>query len=146
MGKSNVSNKEKLSIPVMIFTIVGVVLVVLGFMLVRKNDFRMQVISTEGVVSGIQTSTDSNGNVTSKVYSVTYSANKGDYTASINNSSLDLKDGDKMTLYFDFFEPTSISETRGGYQGYLALIIGLIFVLKNGSRFLRIIRDNYILS
>ena len=145
MGKE-VINKEKLSIPVIIFTIVGVVLVVLGFLLVKNNNFRMQVISTEGTISSVQTSTDSDGSVLSKTFSVSYKANRGDYTATVNGGDSSLDTGDKMTLYYDMFEPTSVSDRRGGYQGYIALVVGLILILKNGARFYRIIRDNYIMS
>ena len=145
MGKE-VINREKLSIPVMVFTIVGVVLLVLGFMLVKKNNFRMQVISVEGTISSVQTATDSQGNVTSKTFSVSYNANRSDYTATVSGDDSNMVVGDKMTLYYDMFEPTSVSDRRSGYQGYLALVIGLILVLKNGARFFRIIRDNYILS
>ena len=52
--------------------------------------------------------------------------------------------GDKITLYYDFFNPDSVSEIRTGYQGYLALIIGLILVLKTAPRFIRILKDNYL--
>jgi hypothetical protein len=140
----NDSNKEKLSVSAMIFSIVGVVLIVLGFMLCKNGHFRMQVISVDGIVTGIQTSTDSDGNVVSKSFTISYKANKSDYTATINRVDSPLKMGDKVTLYYDFFEPTSVAEKRGGYYGYLALFLGFIFVLKNGPRFLRIIRDNFL--
>ena len=142
MGNS-VSNKESLSIPVMIFTIIGVVLIVLGFLLCKNNNFKLQVISTEGVVSGLQTSTDSDGVVVSKNYTISYRAGRSDYTATINSLDLDLKMNDKMMLYYDFFDPTSVSDKRSGYYGYVALILGVIFVLKSGPRFIRIVKDNY---
>ena len=52
--------------------------------------------------------------------------------------------GDTYTLYYDFFEPSSVNDKRSGYYGYVSLIVGLILVLKNFPRFLRIIRDNYL--
>lgn len=144
MGNEVSSNKEKLSVPVMIFSIVGVVLIVLGFMLCKNNNFRLQVISSEGIVSGIQTSTDADGNVVNKVITVTYKGGRSDYSATINGTDLDLKMGDRYTLYYDFFEPTSVSVKRNGYYGYISLVLGLIMVLKNFPRFIRIIKDNYL--
>ena len=47
MGKTN--KKEELSIPTMILSIVGVVLVVLGVLLLKNGNFKLNVISTEGV-------------------------------------------------------------------------------------------------
>ena len=144
MGNEVSSNKEKLSVPVMIFSIVGVVLIVLGFMLCKNNNFRLQVISSEGTVSGIQTSTYADGNVVNKVITVTYKGGRSDYSATINGTDLDLKMGDRYTLYYDFFEPTSVSVKRNGYYGYISLVLGLIMVLKNFPRFIRIIKDNYL--
>lgn len=144
MGNEVSNNKEKLSFPAMIFSIIGIVLVVLGIMLCKNNSFRLQVISTDGTVSGIQTSTDADGNLVSKVITISYRAGKSDYTATLNGTNLDLKMGDTYTLYYDFFEPSSVNDKRSGYYGYVSLIVGLILVLKNFPRFLRIIRDNYL--
>ena len=130
----------------MIFAILGIVLIVLGFMLLKNNDFKMQVISTEAVISSVQTSTASDGSVINKVLNVSYNANRSDYSAVINDPSSTLVVGDKMTLYYDIFTPTSVNIVRSGYQGYAALLLGIILILKNGSRFYRMIRDNYILS
>ncbi len=146
MGKDVNSTKEKLSISVMIFSIVGLVLVILGFLLIKNNNFIMQIMSTEGVVTGINTSNSSDGSTVSRVLSVTYNANRGDYTATINDVNSKLNIGDKKTLYYDILEPTSVSDRRAGYHGYVALIIGIVLVLKNGPRFYRIIRDNYLMG
>lgn len=145
MGKDNINNnKEALNIPIMIFCIIGAVLVVLGFLLIRNNDFRLNVINTEGTVTGVQTATNANGEVESRSATLSYNANRSDYTANINNVDEKVQIGDKMNLYYDFFEPSSVSDKRRGYEGYIALIIGLIALLKTGPRFYRIIRDNYL--
>ena len=140
MGKS----VEKLSIPVMIFCIIGVVLLVLGFLLVKNNNFRLQVISAEGVVTGVQTSNDSDGKIINKVLTLAYAANRSSYTATISDVNSDLKIGDKKILYYDILEPSSVSDRRNGYQGYIALIFGAILVLKTGPRFYRIIKENFL--
>lgn len=141
MGKEQ---KEKLNIGVMILCIVGIVLTVLGVLLIKTTNFRMSVIGTEGHVTGIQTSTNADGEIEKVVANITYKANKSDYTASVNTKDTDIKMGDKMTLYYDFFKPEVVSLKRNGYQGYISLIIGLILVLKTGPRFYRIMRDNYL--
>lgn len=142
MGKN--TKKENLSILTMVFCIVGIVLTVLGVMLLKNVSFRMTVIGTEGNVTGIQTSTNANGEIERIVANISYKANKSDYSASIDTNNIDLKIGDKMTLYYDFFKPEAVSLRRSGYQGYISLIIGLILVLKTGPRFYRIMRDNYL--
>ncbi len=144
MGNVSSNAKEQLSISVMIFSIVGVVLTVLGFMLCKNGNFRLQIFGTEGIVSGIQTSTGADGSIVGKTITISYSANRGNYTASLNGVDLDLQMGDKVTLYYDFFEPTSVRDKRTGYYGYIALFVGVILVLKNGPRFVRIIKDNYL--
>ena len=142
MGKNN--KKEDLSISVMVFCIIGTVLTVLGVMLLKNTGFKMSIIGTEGSVTGIQTSTNANGEVERVVANLSYNANKSDYTASLDTNDSNIKIGDKMTLYYDLFQPTYVSLTRNGYQGYIALIIGVILVLKTGPRFYRIMRDNYL--
>lgn len=144
MGTNN--GKEKLSLITMVFFIVGFVALILGFLLVKNNNFRMQILSTEGVVTGINTSNDSDGSTISRVLSISYSANRGDYTATLNDTSNTLQLGDKKTLYYDIFEPTSVSDKRGGYEGYIALVLGAIVVLRTGPKFYRIIRDNYLVG
>ncbi len=144
MGNNN--GKEKLSLITMVFFIVGFVALILGFLLVKNNNFRMQILSTEGVVTGINTSNDSDGSTISRVLSISYSANRGDYTATLNDTSNTLQLGDKKTLYYDIFEPTSVSDKRGGYEGYIALVLGAIVVLRTGPKFYRIIRDNYLVG
>lgn len=144
MGTNN--GKEKLSLITMVFFIVGFVALILGFLLVKNNNFRMQILSTEGVVTGINTSNDSDGSTISRVLSISYSANRGDYTATLNDVNSELKIGDKKTLYYDIFEPTSVSDKRGGYEGYIALVLGAIVVLRTGPKFYRIIRDNYLMG
>ena len=84
------------------------------------------------------------GDVVNVVANISYKANKSDYTASLNTNDTDLKIGSKMTLYYDFFSPETVNMRRTGYQGYIALIVGLILVLKTGPRFYRILRDNYL--
>ena len=143
MGKDS-RKKEKLSISTMIFCIVGIVLTVLGIMILKNISFRMSIIGTEGTVTGIQTSTNSNGEVESKSITLTYQANKTDYTATLNTDDENIKNGDKKTLYYDFFKPEYVTFKRHGYQGYISLIIGIILVLKTGPRFYRIMRDNYL--
>lgn len=140
MGKK----KEELKIGVMVFCIVGVVLTVLGLLLLKNVSFRMTVVGTEGDVVGIQTSTNADGKIESIVANISYTANKSNYTASLSTDDTNLKIGDKMTLYYDFFKPEAVNLKRTGYQGYIALIIGLILVLKTGPRFYRIMRDNYL--
>lgn len=145
MGKTKTNNgKEDLHIPTMIFCILGIVLVVLGFLLVKNNNFRLDIISTKGTVTSVQTSTDANGDVVSRNAVLSYTANKSDYTANVTNVAEGVQIGDKIDLYYDLFEPSSVSDRRRGYEGYLALIIGLIAVLKTGPRFYKIIRDNYL--
>ena len=144
MGTNN--GKEKLNLITMVFFIVGFVALILGFLLVKNNNFRMQILSTEGVVTGINTSNDSDGSTISRVLSITYNANRGDYTATLNDTSNTLQLGDKKTLYYDIFEPTSVSDKRGGYEGYIALVLGAIVVLRTGPKFYRIIRDNYLVG
>lgn len=145
MGKEKSRAKEELNIPVMIFCIIGTVLVVLGFLLMKNNNFKLDIFSTEGVVSGVQTATNADGVIESKNLTISYSASKGDYTATIYVSSDDTRQiGDKTTLYYDFFDPTSVNTKRRGYEGYIAIIIGAILVLKTGPRFIRILKDNYL--
>ena len=64
----------------------------------------------------------------------------------LNDTSNTLQLGDKKTLYYDIFEPTSVSDKRGGYEGYIALVLGAIVVLRTGPKFYRIIRDNYLVG
>ena len=142
MGKNK--KKEDLNITVMVFCIIGVVLTVLGALLIKNANFRMNIIGTEGTVTGVQTSTNANGEVESVIVNLTYNANRSDYTASLNVDETDLKIGDKLELYHDIFEPSSVSLKRSGYEGYISLILGLILVLKTGPRFYRILRDNYL--
>ena len=142
MGKN--TKKEDLNISVMIFCIVGVVLSVLGILLLKNVSFRMTIIGTEANVIGVQTSTNANGEIERIVANLSYQANKTSYTATVDTNNTDIKIGDKVTLYYDFFKPEAVTLNRTGYQGYIALIIGLILVLKTGPRFYRIMRDNYI--
>lgn len=143
MGKSKV--KEELNIPVMIFCIIGTVLVVLGFLLMKNNNFKLDIFSTEGVVSSVQTATNAEGVIESKTLTISYTAARGDYTATIYVSGDDTrKIGDRVALYYDFFDPKSVNTERRGYEGYIAIILGAILVLKTGPRFIRILKDNYL--
>lgn len=142
MGKER--KKEELNIPVMILCIVGVVLVVFGFLLLKTENFKLNVISTEGTVTGVQIKKTADGVVESRSVNLSYTANNNNYNATINNYPNDIVIGDKMLLYYDFLSPSSVGDKRSGYVGYLAVIIGAIFVLKTGPRFARIIKDNYL--
>lgn len=144
MGKTSGRKKEELNIPVMIFCIVGVVLVVVGFLLLKNSHFHLNVISTEGTVTGVQTKTTADGVVESRVVNLSYIANNSSYTATIANYTTDIQIGEKMTLYYDFLSPSSVGNKRSGYIEYLATIIGIILVVKTGPRFIRIIQDNYL--
>ena len=136
--------KEDLNIPVMVFCIVGVVLTVFGIMLLRNSGFKLNVISTEGTVTGVQTKTNADGVVESRSVNLTYKANNGDYNATIPSYDKEIQIGEKLTLYYDFFSPSSVNNKRSGYVEYLATIIGIILVIKTGPRFVRIIKDNYL--
>ena len=128
----------------MILCIVGVVLVVFGFLLLKTENFKLNVISTEGTVTGVQIKKTADGVVESRSVNLSYTANNNNYNATINNYPNDIVIGDKMLLYYDFLSPSSVGDKRSGYVGYLAVIIGAIFVLKTGPRFARIIKDNYL--
>ena len=141
MGK-DVRKKEDLNVGTMIFCIVGVVLTVLGIMLIKDLGYHLMVVGTEGSVVGVQT--NANGEVERVVANISYKANKTDYTASLDTNTIDVKIGDKLALYYDFFSPDAVSLKRNGYQGYAALLVGLILVLKTGPRFCRILKDNYL--
>ena len=129
----------------MIFCIIGAVLVVLGFLLMRNNNFKLDIFSTTGTVSSVQTATNAEGVIESKTLIISYSAARGDYTATIYVTAEDTRQiGDQVVLYYDFFDPKSVNDRRRGYEGYISLIIGAIFLLKTGPRFLRILKDNYL--
>ena len=89
MGKTE-SKKEDLNIGVMIICIIGVVLTVLGALLVRDNNLKLNIIKAEGTVTGVKTSTDANGNVAAVSVNLSYNANRADYTATIDTSRTDL--------------------------------------------------------
>ena len=61
MGKNK--KKEDLNVGVMIFCIIGVVLTVLGVLLIKNTNLKMNIIGTEGTVTGVQTSTNANGEI-----------------------------------------------------------------------------------
>lgn len=144
MGKEKERKREELNIPIMIFCIIGVVLIVFGILLLKNGNFKLNVISTQGTVTGVQTKTTADGTVESRSVNLSYTANNGNYNATINNYSENVEIGDKMTLYYDFLSPASVNNKRSGYIAYLATILGVILVLKTGPRFVRIIRDNYL--
>ena len=101
MGKSKV--KEELNIPVMIFCIIGTVLVVLGFLLMKNNNFKLDIFSTTGTVSSVQIATNAEGVIESKTLIISYSAARGDYTATIYVTGDDTRQiGDQVVLYYDF--------------------------------------------
>ena len=142
MGKTN--KKEELNIPVMILSIVGVVLVVFGFLLLKNENFKLNIISTQGTVTGTTIGQTAEGEIESRTVNLSYLANNNSYNATIQNYPDEINIGDKITLYYDLLSPESVSDKRKGYIGYLAVILGVVFVLKSGPRFLRIIKDNYL--
>jgi len=142
MGKTE--KKEELSIPVMILCIIGVVLVVFGFLVLKNDNFKLNIISTQGTVVGTQIKQNAEGVIESRSINLSYLANNSTYTATIQNYEKVLDIGDKLTLYYDLFSPESVSDVRRGYLGYLCAILGIILVVKTGPRFVRIIKDNYL--
>jgi len=140
----NTRKKEELNIPIMILCIVGVVLVVFGFLLLKDGNFKLNVISTQGTVTGVQTKTTAEGVVESRSINLSYTANNGNYNATIANYPEEIEIGEQMTLYYDFLSPASVGNKRSGYIAYIATILGIILVVKTGPRFLRIIQDNYL--
>lgn len=141
MGKGK---KEELNIPAMIFCIVGIVLTVFGVLLLKNGNFKLNVISTQGTVTGVTTKITADGVTESRTVNLIYTANNSPYNATIDNYSDTIEIGEKMTLYYDFLSPSSVSDKRSGYLAYLATILGVILVLKTGPKFVRIVRDNYL--
>ena len=142
MGKT--SKKEELSIPVMILCIVGVVLLIFGFLLLKNDNFKLNIIGTQGTVTGTQIKQTAEGVIESRTVNLSYLANNSSYNATIQNYSKIVDIGDKIPLYYDLISPESVSDKRSGYIGYIATILGVILILKTGPRFLRIIKDNYL--
>lgn len=136
--------KEELNIPTMILCIIGIVLTVFGFMLLKNDNFKLNVISTEGTVTSVQTKTTAEGVIESRSVNLSYRANNSDYTATIYNYAEEINIGETMTLYYDILSPESVGNKRSGYIGYISAILGAILVFKKGPRFLRIIKDNYL--
>ena len=140
----SVNKKEELNIPVMICCIIGVVLTIFGFFVLKSENFKLKVISTEGTVTGVTVARNGNGEVEQRTVNLSYIANNGNYNATISNYPNEINAGEKMTLYYDFLSPSAVNNKRSGYIGYIATIIGIILVIKCGPRFVRIIRDNYL--
>jgi len=136
--------KEDLNIPTMILCIIGVVLTVFGFLLLKNDNFKLNIISTKGTVTGIQTKTNADGVIESRTVNLSYAANNSNYTASINSYTEDIDIGETMTLYYDILSPENVSSKRSGYVGYISAILGIILAIKTGPRFIRIIKDNYL--
>ena len=136
--------KEDLNILTMILCIIGTVLTVFGFLLLKNDNFKLNIISTQGTVTGIQTKTNADGVVESRTVNLSYSANNSNYTASIDSYTEEIDIGETMTLYYDILSPESVSGQRQGYIGYIAAILGVILAIKTGPRFIRIIKDNYL--
>lgn len=114
MGKTN--KKEELNIPVMILSIVGVVLVVFGFLLLKNENFKLNIISTQGTVTGTTIGRTAEGEVESRTVNLSYSVmNKNNYNATIQNYPEEINIGDKITLYYDLLSPESVSDRRKGY-------------------------------
>ena len=139
-----VESKEELNIPVMILCIVGVVLTIFGIFLLKNDNFKLKVISTQGTVTGITESRNSSGEIEQRSVNLSYVANNGTYNATIPNYNKEINIGEKMTLYYDFLSPANVDNKRTGYIGYIAVIIGLILSVKTIPRFVRIIKDNYL--
>lgn len=142
MGK--VKKKEELSIPVMILCIIGIVLVVFGFLLLKNTNFKLNIISTEGTVTGTNVSKAADGTIERRAVNLSYKANNSYYNATIPNYPDEISIGDTMTLYYDLLSPESVGNKRSGYLGYLAAILGVILVVKTGPRFIKIVKDNYL--
>ena len=138
------SKKEDLNIPVMMFCIIGVVLTIFGIFVLKSENFKLKVISTEGIVTGVTVARNGNGEVEQRTVNLSYIANNSNYNATIANYPKEINAGEKMTLYYDFLSPADVNNKRSGYIGYLATIFGVILVLKCGPRFVRIIKDNYL--
>lgn len=136
--------KESLNIPVMILCIVGVVLTVFGFLLAKSENFKLKVFAAQGTVTGTQTKTTAEGVLESRDIILSYIANNANYTATIYNYEEDIAMGEQLTLYYDILAPENVNIKRSGYIGYIAIILGIILVIKTGPKFLRIIKDNYL--
>ena len=143
MSKEEVK-REDLSIPVMVLCIIGVVLTIFGVFLLKNDNFKLKVISTQGTVTGVTVSRNSEGEIEQRSVNLNYVANNGTYNATISNYGEDINIGENMTLYYDFLSPASVDNKRSGYIGYISVIIGIIMVVKTGPRFVRIIKDNYL--
>lgn len=142
MGKTN--KKEELSIPVMLICIVGVVLVVFGALLLKNDKFKLIIFSTEATVTGTSTAQSADGSAEYTAINLSYIANNESYTATIANYEKDVNIGDTMTLYYDILSPETVNKKRSGYIGYIAVILGIISVVKTGPRFMKIIKDNFL--
>ena len=136
--------KEDLNIPTMIFCIIGVVATVFGILLLKNDNFKLNIISTKGTVTSVQTKTTAEGVIESRTINLNYLANNSNYTATINNYAEEIDIGETMTLYYDLLSPRSVSNKMSGYIGYIATILGIILVVKTGPRFSRIIKYNYL--
>ena len=143
MDKKEVK-KEELNVFVMIFCIIGVVLTIFGLFVLKNDSFKLKVISTTGTVTGVTVSKNGDGVIERRSVNLSYIANNGTYNATIPNYDKEINIGDTMTLYYDFLSPSSVNNKRSGYIGYLAVILGIILVIKLGPRFVRIIKDNYL--
>ncbi len=142
MGKTN--KKEELSIPVMILCIIGVVLVVFGFLLLKNDNFKLNIIRADGTVTGTTIKQTADGTIESRTVNLSYIAHNSNYSATIQNYPDEINIGDKMNLYYDLLSPESVGDKRSGYIGYLATILGVILVVKTGPKFVKIIKDNYL--
>ena len=142
MGKTN--KKEELSIPVMILCIIGVVLVVFGFLLLKNDNFKLNIIRADGTVTGTTIKQTADGTIESRTVNLSYIAHNSNYSATIQNYPDEINIGDKINLYYDLLSPESVGDKRSGYIGYLATILGVILVVKTGPKFVKIIKDNYL--
>ena len=143
MSKEDIK-REDLSISVMVLCIIGVVLTVFGFFVLKNDGFKLKVISTKGTVTGVTVSRNSEGEIEQRSVNLSYVANNGSYNATISNYNDEINIGETMTLYYDFLSPASVDNKRSGYIGYISVIVGIILAIKTGPRFARIIKDNYL--
>ena len=143
MNKKDIK-KEELNIPIMLFCIIGTVLTIFGIFVLKNDNFKLKVISTEGTVTGVTVAKNANGEVEQRTVNLTYTANNTNYNATISNYAKEINAGEKMTLYYDLLSPENVNNKRSGYIGYISVFIGIILVIKTGPRFIRIIKDNYL--
>ena len=137
-------SKEKFNLPIMIMYIIGVVLIVFGVLIVVNRGMGLNLFPTTGTINSTQRFVDNNGNE-EKSATVQYRIDNTNYTATITNATKNYKLSENIVLYYDLVDPSHISVKPTGYIGYICSILGIILIIKTGPKFIRIIRDNYLL-